>query len=237
MNHLSRKKIVFVIVEGPSDETALGVSLSRMFNSDEVYIHIMHGDITTRKGITGSNVVASVGNEVRKYAASRHYKKTDFSQIIHIVDIDGAFIPNESIIQDDGSSEVLYSTDNIHTPDRDMLIERNRQKQENIFRLRGQPNIWDIPYRIYYMSCNLDHVLYDKLNSTDGEKENDAYEFARKYKNDLEGFVEYMCDSDFSVQGNYKETWEHIEKDTNSLKRFTNFNLCIKDALITRRSE
>ena len=228
---MSRKKIVFVIVEGPSDETALGVSLSRVFNSDEVYIHIIHGDITTCKGITGSNVVANVGNEIRKYTASRHYKKTDLAQIIHIVDMDGAFIPHESIVQNDGISGVLYSTDNIYTPDRDMLIERNRQKQENIFRLRRQPIIWDIPYRIYYMSCNLDHVLYDKLNSTDEEKENDAYEFARRYKDDQDGFVKYMCDSYFSVQGNYKETWEHIEKDTNSLKRFTNFNLCIKDAL------
>ena len=32
-----------------------------------------------------------------------------------------------------------------------------------------------MPYRAYYMSANLDHVLYDKLNSSDKDKENDAF--------------------------------------------------------------
>lgn len=46
---MSYRKIVLVIVEGPSDETALGVALSQLFDRDKVYIHIMHGDITSRK--------------------------------------------------------------------------------------------------------------------------------------------------------------------------------------------
>ena len=44
---MPRKKVVFVIVEGPSDETALGVLLSRHFDKDTVYTHVMHCDITT----------------------------------------------------------------------------------------------------------------------------------------------------------------------------------------------
>jgi hypothetical protein len=78
------------------------------------------------------------------------------------------------------------------------------------------------------MSCNLDHVLYNKRNSTDEEKENDSYQFAIKYKNDTEGFINYLCNSEFAVCGDYKETWKFIEHDLNSLERHTNFGLCIK---------
>lgn len=30
-------------------------------------------------------------------------------------------------------------------------------------------------YRVYYMSCNLDHVPHNRRNSTDDEKETEAF--------------------------------------------------------------
>lgn len=77
------------------------------------------------------------------------------------------------------------------------------------------------------MSCNLDHVLHNKRNSTDDEKETDAYIFAKKYKNDIEGFVKFICESDFSVSGDYKESWVYIENGLNSIDRYTNLGICI----------
>lgn len=77
---MARKKVVFVIVEGPSDETALGVALSQMFDKESVHIHIMHGDITTRTGVNSQNIVAKVGNEVRAYATSNHYNREILSR-------------------------------------------------------------------------------------------------------------------------------------------------------------
>ncbi len=94
---MARKKVVLVIVEGSSDDTALGIGLSQVFDKDKVYIHIMHGDITTKNGINSANIVSKIGNVVRTYANSQHYKANDFKQIIHIVDTDGAFIPDEKI--------------------------------------------------------------------------------------------------------------------------------------------
>ena len=70
---MARKKIVLVIVEGPSDETALGIMLNQIYDKDSVYVHIMHGDITTRKGVSAENIVAKIGNEVKSYAKSQHY--------------------------------------------------------------------------------------------------------------------------------------------------------------------
>ena len=47
---MTRKKILLVIVEGPSDETALGYALSQVYDREQVSIQVVHGDITTKKG-------------------------------------------------------------------------------------------------------------------------------------------------------------------------------------------
>ena len=228
---MARKKIVLVIVEGPSDDVALGITLNQIFDKDAVYIHIMHGDITTKRGVRPDNILAKIGNVIRGYAKSQHYKSSDFKQIIHITDTDGAFIPNEKIINDFSSEKIIYESDGIHTTNRQSIIERNNQKSANLRKLKSINQIWNIPYRVYYMSCNLDHVLYNKRNSSDEEKENDAYAFARKYKDDIKGFISYMSDSDFSANTNYEESWKYIEEGMNSIERNTNLNLCIKEEL------
>ncbi len=190
---MARRKIVFVIVEGPSDETALGITLNQVFDKDSVYVHIMHGDITTRTGVTSQNIVLKIGNEIKAYAKSNHYKASDFKQIIHIVDTDAAYLPENRIAEEAESVELSYLDDGIHTRDKQKVISRNKQKTENLFRLRTCGNILGIPYRVYYMSCNLDHVLYDKRNSSDEEKEQDSYNFAKLYKKNVEDFLKFMC--------------------------------------------
>jgi hypothetical protein len=74
-------------------------------------------------------------------------------------------------------------------------------------------------------------VLHNKRNSTDEEKETDAYAFAKKYKNDVDGFVNFICDSYFSVNGDYKESWAHIEDGMNSIERYTNLGICIMEEI------
>lgn len=41
MSLLARKKIVLVIVEGTSDDVALGMALSQVYNKDSIYVQIM----------------------------------------------------------------------------------------------------------------------------------------------------------------------------------------------------
>ena len=79
---MPRKKILFVIVEGPSDDAALSVLLSRFFDSNVVHVHVMHCDITTELGVTPNNIVRTIGDCVKKFAG-RLYKSGDFCQIIH----------------------------------------------------------------------------------------------------------------------------------------------------------
>ena len=78
-----------------------------------------------------------------------------------------------------------------------------------------------------YLS-DLDHVLYDKRNSTDEEKEEDVYAFAKKYKNNVGAFMDFMCKSAFSVKGDFKGSWEFIETDMHSIERYTNLPICLE---------
>ena len=46
---MASKKIIYIIVEGPSDFEALGVILTRFYEiySNEVYVEVTHGDRTS----------------------------------------------------------------------------------------------------------------------------------------------------------------------------------------------
>lgn len=226
---MARRKVVFVIVEGPSDETALGAILSRLFDEKSVYLHVMRQDITTENGVNASNIVPKLGNIIRKYAKDYCLAKTHFQEIIHLVDMDGAYIPDGNVVEDILYDRPLYGLREIRTAKREGILLRNQQKCQNLDRLCGLSEIWGLPYQIYYMSCNLDHVLYDKQNSTDEEKEQDSYAFAKKYKDIPTQFVKYISESDFAVIDDYKTSWEFIKTDLHSLGRYSNFGLCFQD--------
>ena len=220
---MTRKKIVFVIVEGPSDDDALGVVFSKFYSKDEVHVEVMHCDITTDFGHTP--IVSKIGNVVKSYAGHT-FKQSDFRQIIHIVDMDGAYIPDENIVEDPDATKPYYSTADIRTCNKVGIENRNRQKRDNLNRLISISQVWKIPYSVFYMSSNLDHALYGKLNSTDDEKEHDAFYFSMKYKNNLPLFIQFISESEFSVCNDYKESWRFIKEALHSLERHTNLGLC-----------
>lgn len=226
---MKRKKVVLVIVEGPSDEEALGAVLNNYFGKDRVYVHTHHGDITTEKGNKCSNIISKVNECVKQCMRQYPFKRSDFKRIIHVVDMDGAFITDNAIVEDKDAYKPIYTEEVIRTNHPEGIVKRNAQKRENINRLIPTSIIGNIPYHIYYMSSNLDHVLYNKLNSTDVEKENDAHNFAIKYKDDLNGFKAFLQDSDFSVNQNFIDSWDYIKQEKHSLERHTNFGQCLEN--------
>ena len=167
----------------------------------------------------------------RKYAG-RTFKSGDFSRIIHITDTDGAFIPDDAVVEDAAAVKPLYSATEIRTQRKSGIENRNQRKRECLNRLSAVSRIWGVPYQIYYMSCNLDHALYGKLNSTDDEKESDSFAFAKKYRDDIPGFMKLISESDFSVAGNYPQSWQYIREGLHSLERNTNLGLCFQEEAI-----
>lgn len=227
---MARKKIIFVIVEGPSDDEALGVILNRLFSENTLHVEIIHGDITSDFSVYSHNIVAKIGNIVKDYAKKNYFRSSDFQEVIHLIDMDGAYIDDCDIIKKESQESVYYTTDHIYTCKPEDIIYRNQHKRENINRLCSLHKVWgSIPYRAYYMSSNLDHVLYNKLNSTDEDKEHDAYKFAKKYKDHLDDFLVFISDSDFSVCDEFEKSWDYIKEEKRSLERYTNLGLCFKE--------
>lgn len=229
---VARKKIVLIIVEGPTDEDSLGLFYNYYFNSDnqEIRIEVMHGDITTDlKKYPGENIREKITKRIKANNKLPTFKSADYSQIIHIVDTDGVFIDEQFVFEQPDATEFQYSLSGIRYKEREKVISRNIQKAENIKKMLDIKYICKtIPYSVYFMSCNLEHVLHNELNLSEDEKERKAHEFAKRYKDKFEEFFDFISKSDFSVDGNYKESWEFIQKDLNSLNRNSNLHLSFK---------
>ena len=225
------KKVVFIIVEGPTDEEALHVLFERALADARVHIHVVHGDITSKKGITPANVSKSLYEMVKSYADNNGLRRSDFARVIHLMDTDGAFVDNSVVAEDLTATRPQYFDDEIRCRDSSRIVQRNDQKSKVMRRLAVLPNVWGaIPYEPFYMSCNLDHVLYNLRNLSDEEKAREAIRFSRKYHDDIPGFLNYICHSAFSVSGTRKETWQFIEGDNESLHRHSNLgNLFERD--------
>ena len=82
---MNEKKVIAVIVEGPSEEAALGSVLKEYFDSAEVQFVVVHGDITTRDYITVENIIMKIDLLIESVRQKYGYRSSDFLKIVHIV--------------------------------------------------------------------------------------------------------------------------------------------------------
>lgn len=200
--------------------------LSKIFDQNEVHVHVVHGDVTTRRGVMPNNIVNNVNAFIKEHMNKYRFRKTDMLQVVHLIDTDGAYVSADAVLEDSSILKTLYKHDRIIANNKQRIVDRNKQKSCNMNRLSLERRISGIPYLAIYMSCNLDHVLYNKPNSNNSDKRIDSIAFAKKYRNDPDSFIAFITESEFSVAGNRKETWEYIKQGLNSLNRHTNMGLC-----------
>lgn len=226
-----RKKIILFIVEGINDKTSLALCLSQLLEKEEVHFEITNGDITTRRGTAPANIAAQIGNIVKKYSG-RIFKRSDFLEIVHLIDMDGAFIPDENIIEAE-TEDLIYQCDEIHCKNVLSIRTRNHQKQQVINRMLEISKVWNsIPYSVYYFSCNMDHVLHDQANLSKQEKIRLAQQFENRFINHPKEFAEFFDAEELFTGNTYCTSWKFIQENTNSLKRKTNFYLYLKKAVM-----
>ena len=221
------KKVVLFIVEGPTDENAFSGVMKELYAQQRVVFRVVHGDITADKSVNAQNAISAVNQQVKDQMKKYGLHKTDILQIIHLTDTDGAFVPEESI-RYGAAEKLVYGLDEICVPDGDHIAERNRKKSEVMTKLSSTKEVATIPYRLYYLSRNLEHVLFnDMADLTNSQKMDYADRFSDRYSEDVDGFVTYMSKSEFTAPGNYRETWQFIAKGTNSLHRWCNLHLAL----------
>ena len=220
------KKVILFIVEGITDKTALGSVLDAILSNEKIHFAITEGDITTKDDVNASNVIRRI-NEIVKFTQERyHFKASDLLEIVHLIDTDGAFIPNTAVINNAEATHIQYTLQNIQTDDIEKIVERNQKKLGLVKLLRSKTEINKKPYKMFYFSRNQEHVLHNEAKElTASEKNALADQFDDLYGDAPEAFLEFIKSKDFAVSGDYAETWKFIEDGIHSLERWSNFHL------------
>lgn len=201
-----RKKAMIFILEGPSDDTSLTGSLKYIYASSRIEPLIMHGDITSDRNVTNRNIIKKLHEEIKAFCNKNFLTKGNILRIVHIIDTDGAFIPDELIQEDTDCRQIVYSENSIRCISKKNLIRRNHIKQQNLQKLLDTHNIGGLSYSVYYMSSNLEHVLHNRINLTDEEKEELSYEFAEICAEKPEYFIQLMTSQTVFIDGSYRES-------------------------------
>lgn len=222
---MAEKKVIAFIVEGASDEAALGTIMKEYFSDNEVQFVVIRGDITTKDYVSKDAILKKINEQIEEVKKRYRYQTEHFIKIIHLTDADGVYV-GEDCVKYAEVEGIQYYIDHMETAKVKETVERNVRKADILFKLRRTGTVQGIPYKIYYNSCNLEHVLYNELKDfTDEEKRDMSDDFAEKYEGKAEEFVAFISDAEIAVPGTYQKTWDFLEKDKNSLNRHSNMHL------------
>ena len=204
------------------------------------------GDITSSFYVTPDNIETKIHNRFIKPATKAEgvYPKR-IARIIQIVDLDGAFLPDECVVPLStdhlDQNDPFYNDEKgtIEAPNVLSIRDRNDRKRRNIDYLLSLTEKGikighnTIPYEIYFFSSNLDHFIHNDANMKKNKK-NKAKDFVREYGLDTNKYCKYFFDDSSSIGHlGYKGSWEEIKKGTNSVNRFTNIDCLIRRVIET----
>lgn len=223
---MKTKKIILFIVEGITDELSLSFILSKLVQDSNVQFHAINQDITADFNSNSQNIIRKIDSQVKQFLAQNTgLRKSDIKEIIHLVDTDGAFVKEKFVVEDMKREKTFYTGNSIITNKKHLIIERNYRKGRILNKLCQINSIGKIGYKIYFFSCNLEHVLHNNQNTACYKKREYSYNFVDQYVDKEKNFISFLSNNDFTTQGDYKETWQFIKKDCNSLNRYCNFHL------------
>ena len=117
-----------------------------------------------------------------------------------------------------GCDGFVYGRDSITARDTARVVDRNERKSAALLELAGTRELKHrkhaVPYRVYFMSRNLEHALYGSVREfSDDEKRQLSAAFGKKYRNDPEGFINLLRSGDVKVPGDtVEETWRYARE-------------------------
>ncbi len=219
------KKILLFLVEGLSDKDALEPILSELVDSTKIHFEILRCDLTASLDteLRNLNMKQRITKVIKRFLENNHgIKKKHIEKIIFLSDSDGCYIDDSFIYFSEIDTSFRYEDDGIYTNHRNDAIDRNKRKSRNLNMLHSSSEVFELPIETYYFSCNLDHVLHNERNLEQHLKEDYAFDFADKYENKEEEFIDFVNDPILCLGYNYADTWTKIKEERNSLLRFTN---------------
>lgn len=232
------KKTVLFIVEGPSDKSALEKIFRTIYRRNKnIEFKFTQGDITSTPNLqeildnTNSfeqvwkTVEKQIYQTVQEFMRERKLNKRDIFQVIQLFDTDGTYIPENAIINGP-TYGFQYSLTNISCTNPERAKKRNELKANILDRLQTLHEIEGLPYEMYYMSCNLDHALYNEQNLDKDDKQAYADQFYEKFLGKEYMFPEFLkSDVVNGVPNTVPESWKYIKEGVHSLERHTNLHI------------
>lgn len=225
-------KFVLFVVEGETDELALGRALTSLFASGDrpgPRFGIVRGDITSAHALGAGNPASSIKRRlvdaVKEFLAKDKLRATDLDAIVLLTDTDGAFIDDSAVIYNEDEPRCSYHEDRIETSNVDSLRLRNQRKASCLKTLSRTHELTcskkTIPFKVAYMSRNLEHALSNYPGKASQQKKYDlARAFSRKYGADVVAFTELL--TFLAPNGSYRDSWGYITQENNSLLRGSN---------------
>ncbi|UKS24998.1 hypothetical protein LOZ80_25815 [Paenibacillus sp. HWE-109] len=225
------KKVLFVIVEGESDGLLFFDELEKVYPKDLLVIKAFRGDIFTQLELQG----VGIRDRIRDFFISKmgDLQPKDFLGILHFSDTDGSFVGEDKVYVDLAQKEaILYKNDGIYvntTVQKLSIHHRNQIKKTNTNNAKNITQITykkvQIPYSLFYLSQEVEHVIFDELNVSQNLKIRKMVTFLKKVRetqtiNDL--LKSHFPPLAEEVTDKYKESWDYIFNADHSLQRCTN---------------
>lgn len=231
------KKVILMLVEGETEEAALYEYLEQLPQNAHLHFHVVQTDIFSRRDVLPDNVEAKVTKLINKSLGTRSFLKSDILFIAQITDTDGCYLPSEKIVYDadvkrESGTNHIYVEDGILTTKseehNEMFRDSRLHKRKNMDVLTTATKIHsDIPYRLYYMSVNLEHALNNRHIYTRDKKMESSDEFAERF-DDIHDFVRFFNHKMLNPQANHEETWRLLHESNNQLASASNLFLLLE---------
>lgn len=242
MSKRPKRKVILVLVEGKTDRNTFETAITDLFesrdNSLEVFFPMIRdedvdrgGDITTTYKVWPRNIEKEIYNRfLANFFDEVKLFPKDISEIIHLVDMDGAYISDDAIIY--GEERIKYDNGCIITNQRNRIIKRNIQKRENLDYLSSVDAISvrqkKVKYSIYYFSSNIDHYLHNSANLDCKTKVELSESISAVYDRNPDAFLRlFLEDLDATGKMGYEESWNYIKQGANSIDRHTNIDILL----------
>ena len=254
-NNVRKQKLVLILVEGKSDRLAflplegfIKKTNEGFKESYKIHIEVVGEDLTTKKYKSNLNrldmMCLNISQIVSKFLDDHKFILNDIAEIIHVVDMDGAYVPNECIKRMTESekrssdNELLYYEDSIHSLNYEEYPlgthYRNIIKREALDYLVDRTKTITlskngarkkVSYSPFFMSCNLDHFLYNERNLDKKDKGKKAKAITIKYSGSKAKNYDELFEriNDVPEMKDFIESWKYIrQRNKNSLKRCSN---------------
>lgn len=228
---MKTKKIILLVVEGKSEENAIGPILNKLIENESVKFKVINGDLTSNYSNSVENISLVLEKAIKAFLGNI-FIPTDIKQIIHITDTDGTFIENK-LIKEKSLGQIEYFDSFVVATNKYHIEKRNNLKSTLLNYLKDlkylNVNGVKIPYQIYFMSCNLDHVLYNERNLSRKNKTDFALDFSESYYNREKDFINFIGSKPILVGRTYLNSWDFIKIGNNSLLRGSNLYFFLKN--------